>query len=357
VCKQAGASLPASTGAIALAPMSSSTERPPATVHHPVRIAFAVFAAFIAGVLVAVQSRMNGELGVLLGDGYVAAVISFASGLIVLVVAMLVWKPARNGLRAVIGAVRTGKMPWWYTMSGVGGALFVLGQGLVVGLIGVALFTVGIVAGQTISSALVDRSGLGTMAPKPITWPRLVGAVLTVLGVALAVSGQLRTDAPLWALLAPVVIGLTVGVQQAINGQVREVSGSALTATFVNFVTGTVLLVVILLIHLPFATLPSAADFAGPPWVYLGGLVGIVFIGTQAVVVRITGVLLMALAVLAGQLATAAAFDLIAPLDGQHIMAVTLIGAGITLVAVLIAAIPTRRRASVTSASTESPSR
>ncbi|CAN5377495.1 DMT family transporter [soil metagenome] len=311
--------------------------------HHPVRMAVAIAAAFGSGVLVATQSRINGELGQRLGDGFVAAVISFGSGLVILSIAMLFWKPGRAGLRATIAAVRGRRIPWWYTVGGIGGGIFVLGQGLVVGLVGVALFTVGIVAGQTVSSLLIDRRGLGTMVAKPITAPRLIGAVLALAAVGLAVSGQLRAEVPFWVLIAPIVVGLILGWQQAVNGQVRSVSGSVLTATFGNFVAGTALLVVILLAHLAFAPLPDPERFAVSPGLYLGGLVGCVFIGAQAVVVRITGLLVMSLAVLSGQLATAALFDLLLPLDGHRVMLITIVGTALTLLAVVIAAIPSRR--------------
>jgi transporter family-2 protein len=72
----------------------------------------------------------------------------------------------------------------------------------------------------------------------------------------------------------------------------------------------------------------------------------------------------MVLAILAGQLTTAAVFDLVLPIEGHLIAPVTIAGTALTLVAVAIAAIPPRggrpRRGSatrVTTASSESSSR
>ena len=169
---------------------------PPEVGADRLRSAVLLGGAFVSGMLVALQSRINGQLGAQLGDGFLAAVISFGSGLLILAVAMLFWRPGRVGAGRVIAALRSRAMPWWVVLGGSAGAVFVLTQSLVVGLVGVALFTVGIVAGQTTSSLLIDRHGLGTMAPKPVTWPRVLGAALTLVAVVLAASTELRPGLP-----------------------------------------------------------------------------------------------------------------------------------------------------------------
>ncbi len=153
--------------------------RPSPSVH-PLRIAVAIVAAFATGVLVALQTRINGDLGQRLGDGFAAAAISFGSGFVVLAVASLFWPRGRRGVHRVLRAIRSGAIPWWYAVGGAAGALFVLSQGLVAALLGVALFTVGIVAGQTVSSLLIDRRGLGAMPARRATPQRVIGALLAI---------------------------------------------------------------------------------------------------------------------------------------------------------------------------------
>jgi transporter family-2 protein len=325
--------------------MSQAPER------HPIRIAIATALAFLSGTLVAVQSRINGELSQQLGDPFVTAFLSFASGLVVVAVVVAIAPTGRRGIRTVVDAIRTRRMPWWYTLGGVAGAAFVLSASILVALIGVALFTVGVVAGQTLSSLLIDRRGLGSMTAKPLTLPRLLGAGLALVAVLVAVSGQLNADVPLWVLLAPFAAGIVVGWQQAVNGQVREVADSPLTATFVSFVSGTIVLIVALLVHL--LVVPAPAAYPPVPWLYLGGLVGCVFIAIQATVVRTIGVLVLGLAILSGQVVAAALLDLLLALPGHEVGPLTIVGAALTLVAVAIAAI--RPRAAT--ASSGSPSR
>jgi transporter family-2 protein len=306
----------------------------------PARLAVALVAAFGTGTLVALQSRINGELGQRLGDGFLAAFLSFGSGLLVLALASLVWRPGRRGIVRVVVALRERSIPWWLVFGGIGGALFVLGQGLTVGVLGVALFTIAVVCGQTVSSLLLDHRGLALMPATPATPRRVVGAALAVVAVGVAVSDRVRPDAPYLMLVIPLVAGLLVGWQQAVNGQVRQVSGSAFTATFGNFLVGTAVLGVALLAHI--AVAGWSPELPGEWWLYVGGLVGCVFIAVQAVIVRVTGVLLLGLALLAGQLAASVLLDLLTPVEGAGIHVVTIVGSALVLVAVVVAAWPSR---------------
>jgi transporter family-2 protein len=330
--------------------MSTSPER-----HRPtVAVTIAVAVAVAMGMLVAIQSRINGALGAELGDGFLAALISFVAGLLVLSVAMLVWRPGRAGLGAALRAVRDSRIPWWYLVGGAGGAFLVLTQTLTVALLGVALFTVATVSGQTISGLLIDRRGLGTMTPKPLTAFRIAGSILALLAVVLAVSAQLRSDVPFWALLLPFLAGIAIGWQQAVNGQVRSIASSALTATFVNFLVGTTVLTVATLVHS--GIVGWNVTFPTEWWLYLGGFIGVIFIAGAAIIVKITGVLVLSLATVAGQLVMSVLLDVVFPVPGHVIVASTIAGTALTLVAVAITAIPSRRRSAAAKATGNSGS-
>lgn len=302
----------------------------------------AVVAAIGMGALVAIQSRLNGELGQRLDDGVVAALISFGGGWILLAVGLAVWRPGRAGLRRVVREVREHRIPWWYLAGGAAGSFLVLSQGVTAAALGVALFTVGTVCGQTVSASVVDRVGLGTLRGRPLRPTRILGAVLALAAVLFAVSANLRADVPLWMLLFPFLAGAGVGWQQAVNGQVRHHSGSALSATFVNFTVGTSVLAVAAV---------AVVAIVGPPrsppsewWLYLGGPIGVVFIGGAAILVHVTGVLLLGLATISGQLVASLVIDLVVPAPGREIAAPTVLGTALTVVAVGIAALPSRRR-------------
>ena len=138
---------------------------------------FGVLGAGLAGLLLAVQSRINGALGARLGDGLETAVISFGVGLVGLVLWTACTPNARRGLRGVLQEVRSrGALRWWQCLGGVCGAYLVFSQGVSAGVLGLALFTVAVVAGQVISGLVVDRFGLGPAGPQRVTGARTVGA-------------------------------------------------------------------------------------------------------------------------------------------------------------------------------------
>nr|WP_018786152.1 DMT family transporter [Micromonospora sp. CNB394] len=299
--------------------------------------------ATASGVMVAVQSRINGELGVRLADGIAAAVVSFGVGLLILLVLVPATPGGRRGLAALRGALRTGTLRPWQCLGGVCGAFLVATQGLTIGALGVAVFTVAVVAGQSGSSLLVDRAGIGPTGRQPVTPNRLIGAVLTVLAVLLAVGDRLGDPDALALALLPLAAGVGIAWQQAVNGRVRAASGSAMTATLVNFTVGTAALLVTFAVDLAVRGRPAGA-FPDEPWLYLGGPLGIVFIALAAALVRFTGVLLLGLATIAGQIVGAVLLDLVLPTAASHPGLDTLLGAALTMVAVLVAAFgPTRR--------------
>ncbi|MBP2180584.1 DMT family transporter [Amycolatopsis magusensis] len=300
--------------------------------------------AVVSGVAMAVQGRINGQLGVELGDPMLAAVVSFGGGLILLFAALPFAPKMRAGLGKLRDAVREGTLRPWHCLGGLAGAMFVAGQALVVVAIGVAMFTVGVVAGQTVSSLAVDRAGLGPAGPRPLTWPRVAGAVLTLVAVVGSVAGGIgETGAgELWLMLLPLVAGCCVAVQQAVNGRVGAASGSALTATLGNFTVGFVALVLAWLISLLVRGGPTGLP--SNPLLYAGGIVGILFISIASLVVKWTGVLLLGLAAIAGQLIGALLLDLLAPAHGERLAPETVGGVALALVAIGIAAFGGRRR-------------
>jgi len=313
-------------------------QQPPA--HSRAAVAAGVAGAVLVGVLTATQSRINSELSLGLRDGYLAALISFGSGLVIMLVVLAFWAPGRRGILMLTRSVRSGATPWWYLIGGAGGGFFVLTQGLTGAVLGVALFSVAIVSGQTVSGLVVDRRGIGATPPTSITVTRLIGSALALAAVAWAVSSQLNGNVPAWMLLLPFIAGLAIAAQQAVNGQVRLVAGSAMTATLLNFLVGAAVLLVAAVIHEVIVGLP--AHFPTAPWLYLGGLTGTIFIAGAVIVVRTTGVLLLGLGSVAGQLVMSLALDAFFPVDGRTIAVTTIAGTVLTLVAVGIAATPSR---------------
>lgn len=331
-----------STTSPATAPAAETAVGDAPAAKKPLPAGLAILIAVVVGGGIAAQARINGELSARAGDGFVAASISFGSGLVILMVCLLVMRSGRAGVARVWGMLRSGTMPWWTVLGGLAGALLVLSQGLTAALVGVALFSVAVIAGQTVSGLLLDRAGFGPTGVVRITVPRAAGAILALIAVGWSVSGQLGGPVPVWVLILPLIAGLGLSWQQAVNGRVKVAAQSTLAATFGNFVVGTAALVVAMLIHSSFVGWPSSLPTEW--WLYIGGAIGCVFIGTLAWLVQHTGVLVLGLASVAGQLLAAIAIDVIFPSDATHLGFATFGSTALALCAVVIASARWKRR-------------
>lgn len=297
----------------------------------------ALSAAVLSGAFVALQQRVNGELKDVTGDAVLTALVSFGVGMVCLAAVVL----ARPGARAAVH--RVADTTWYERLGGLGGALLVVAGAAAAPVIGIALLTVGLVAGQTAGGLLVDRTGLGPGGARPLTAPRVLGAVLCLVAVAVSVVGaDLGDVSP--ALLALVVLaGCGVSVQQAMNGRVRERTGDASVASGLNFVVGTAALALALALRAVLAGVDVLA-WPGPDrwYLYTGGLIGAAFVAVGTVVVRRLGVLRLGLAIIAGQLVGAVLLDLLLPEAGAGLALSTLLGAALTFVAIAVSGRPSR---------------
>lgn len=297
--------------------------------NHPFGYVIAVVMSIVAGTGVALQSRLNGELGLELGNGSLAALISFSTGLVILASALGLSPRARRGLREVLQSVRRGDLPWWSVIGGLGGGILVLTQGLVAGFLGVALFSVAVVAGQTFGALAIDTRGLIGFPRIPLATSRILGALLVVAGIATTASIVESAGGFSWQFLLPLVAGVGTGFQQALNGTVQRASQSALAATFINFTMGTLILLVITLVSAPFVPPPTALPTQW--WLYLGGFVGTLFISIQTVTVNKIGVLGLGVSLVTGQVLGSILLDLFLPMGDHPVTVWTLVGAVLTV--------------------------
>lgn len=277
--------------------------------------ALALGGAVSIGAMTAIQARVNGQLGVRLDNGILAGFVSFAVGLVLLCFPVLLTGSGRAALGRLWRGVRTRHVPWWMLVGGACGALTVSTQGLVAGILGVALFTVGVVAGQTLHSLLLDRTGIGPAGVVAITPGRILGGLFALVAVGVSLSGDVLSRAPLWMLVLPFLTGAGIAFQSAVNGRLGQRIASPLGATFMSFIGGVIVLALCagtsILVTGPPAPFPSA--LSGDVWLYLGGLLGAVYILLGVVIVARTGVLLMGLGAVLGQLVVSVLIDVIWP--------------------------------------------
>lgn len=297
--------------------------------------------AVAIGAMTAIQARINGVLGVRVDDGIVAGLISFSVGLVFLVIVTLLLPSARAGAGRLWRGIRSHTVPSWMLLGGACGALTVSTQGVTAGVLGVSLFTVGVVAGQTLHGLVLDRIGFGPAGVVAVTPGRVLGGVFALAAVGISLSGDVLSRAPLWLLLLPFAAGVGIAWQSATNGRLAQRVQSPMTATLMSFITGTIVLFVAACISVAVRGMPEAPP--AEPWLYLGGLLGFIYIFLASTIVAHTGVLLLGLGSVLGQLTTSIVIDLFWPAAAGPALW-QIVGMVIVAVASVLVALPWRRR-------------
>ena len=293
--------------------------------------------AFLTATLIALQARANGELSHLLGNSIQAATVSFGSGLIIITLIALAHHGIRKGFVGIKSAIAEGNLKRWNLFAGMLGGTFVAIQTNTVPLIGVAIYSVASISGQTASSLIVDSFGLAGGAKKEITFRRIFASIVTVLAVLVSVWD--RIDAKDLSFLPVTLAGLAgaiVGIQRALNGKINIYSGQHWTTSLLNFIMGTSFLIILTLIllatgHYKFAALPTS-----PWWIYLGGVLGVIYIAYSATIVQHLGVLASTLLSVGGTLFGALLIDWLMPAEGIRISGWLVSGILLSFIGVLI---------------------
>lgn len=300
--------------------------------------------AALSGVMIALQARANGELSHRLSNGLQAALVSFGSGLLIILIITPFSPHIKAGITNLRAAVARKEIARWKLFAGALGGSFVAVQTQIVPLIGVAIYSVASIAGQTAMSLLVDRIGLTGGGKKLISVRRVFAASLTVFAVLVSVWDRIdANDLSLLAVTAGCIAGAIVGVQRALNGQINEYSHQSFTTSLLNFVTGTSLLTILLVVGVVFGKNELSPLPSGPWWIYTGGVIGVIYIAFTSTIVQHLGVLNFTLFSVGGQLFGSLIIDLIAPTAGVNVSAYLVTGIVMTYAGVIAGGVGSSR--------------
>lgn len=253
---------------------------------------------------------------------------------------MIFSRPIRKGFISIPRLVREGRLKRWQLFGGLSGAFFVASQSSLVQVIGVAIFTVAAVAGQTSAALLVDKLGIGPAGKQPVTLMRIGAAILGIVGVLVSVLGQDSTGQfAFGAVLISFAAGALVSTQPALNGQIANHTGQPAAATMVNFIVGFITLVVVYAVA--HQVNPQSFNVPPMPWenpvIWLGGPFGVLFVLTASFMAKTLGVFLFTLTSVVGQLSGAILMDVLFPTASTNITWQLLLGISITGAAVVLA--------------------
>ncbi|CAN2170703.1 Putative inner membrane exporter, YdcZ [Candidatus Nanopelagicaceae bacterium] len=302
------------------------------------------FLAALSGVMIAMQARVNGELSHRLDNGLQAALVSFGSGLLIIAIITPFSGQIKEGITNLRGAIARKEIARWKLFAGSLGGCFVAMQSTIVPLLGVAIFSVASIAGQTAMSLIVDRIGLTGGGKKLISVRRLLAALLTVLAVLVSVWDRIdANNLSMFAVALAGIAGAIVGVQRALNGQINEHSHQSFTTSILNFITGTALLLILVIIGVAFGFNHLSALPAGPWWIYTGGVIGVIYIAFTSTIVQHLGVLTFTLFSVGGQLVGSLIIDLVSPTDGVSVSAYLVTGIAMTYAGVIAGGVSSSR--------------
>lgn len=296
----------------------------------------------VLGIVIAVQARINGALTVHVSTGLFPAWWTMTTGLIVLLPIVALHGPSRRAVTRVLPAVRSRALPWAALTGGLFGAAFLVTQSVLVPLVGVAVFSVGTVAGLAAGSLMVDRLGFSPFGVVAVTAQRIVAAVVAVVAVWIAISDRLTSSSNvvLFAALA-FVAGALIAPQQAGNGRISVVSGSPFAAALVNSIGGVAVMSLVLTVSIATDRVDLVDPWGAPLWAYVTGVMGLAIIVGAAWAVPSLGVLVYSLMSVLGQLSGALLLDIVVPTSGTSVGWHLFAGVALTFVAVVIAS---RRR-------------
>lgn len=135
--------------------------------------------ALVAGMFSTLQSTINTRLAQYVGGPIISSTVSVVITTICLVLVVLI---ARTPMPV---ATTLSTAPWWAWTGGIIGAAFLTMIIYSIQGLGVASAISLVMAGQIVTSIVMDHFGVHGGTPIPITAIRGVGAVLLIAGVCL----------------------------------------------------------------------------------------------------------------------------------------------------------------------------
>ena len=151
-------------------------------------IVVAVIVGLAAGCLLGAQPSVNGQLGQNVHHPLQAALISFTSGTIIILLICIglgIFPPTFTRSPA--------ELPWWIWTGGAIGVVMVTTSLILVPRVGSLPWFAAVMTGQTVAALLLDHFGLLGNPQSRATPIRLIGTAFLIVGVLCIVQAK-RTD-------------------------------------------------------------------------------------------------------------------------------------------------------------------
>ncbi|QGU05348.1 DMT family transporter [Corynebacterium comes] len=279
---------------------------------------FGIVFGVLVGLVMPVQTNANSRLRLSVGSPFLASLVSFTVGFLTLLASALLIDGRLPDPTLTAG------LPAWLWSGGLLGVVVLTGNIFLFPRLGSVQTVVLPIAGQVIMGLLIDHVGWFNAPQATLDAPRVLGALLLVLGVVGAIGlgdALLHRDRAvgtgssaglsLWAWrIAGVVFGMFSATQTAVNGQLGVVLGTATGAALASFTIGVAtLLFIVLFTRAKWRLRVPEGHERNPWWMWIGGFLGAAFVFGNALLSPIIGTGLTVMTILLGMMAGSLLID------------------------------------------------
>lgn len=272
-----------------------------------------ILLGLLAGAFFPIQATINARLRTYAKTPLTASFIAFSVGSVILFITLITFD-AQFYQRIDFSYPIT-----VFLGGAASGLVFNVANIVLFAKIGATLTTLVTITGQMIMGIILDHFGVLDLPIQEISILRLIGVILMIIAIIIYQNANLKTQhhttetnphAKYW-----IVVGLFVGIfpplQAAFNGQLRLATHSILTATFLSFFIGAIMLAILVFIVEKRIKIPlhDAQGNKIPLWIYTGGVFGIIIVGGTIVVIHQLGAVLTSIVFILGQLLMAVFID------------------------------------------------
>jgi len=264
----------------------------------------------IMGAGIASQSAINSRLKLHTTSPYIASMISFLVGFLFLTILTL---SSHQSLGISLSNISNN--PWWIWLGGFTAAFALTTNVLLFPILGSIQTSVLPIVGQIFMSLIIDQFGMFNSPLSKITFTKIVGVIILIVGMLLATKvirvkdnfeqPEKKTLKNLgWQILGIVAGGL-LAIQSAINGYLGVVLKSPVHGTMISFFIAFILLLILsITTKQPIlkGIKTAAKQLKSEKWIWLGGLLGSSYVFLSAWLVPILGTGQVIIIALFGQL-------------------------------------------------------
>lgn len=294
-----------------------------------------ILLGILAGLVLPIQTLVNTRLRASTGTPFSSSMISFAVG----TVTLLIVATAVTG--GDYGIAQAFDEPLWIWFGGLLGVVALTGNILLFPHLGAVQTVVLPIAGQVIMGLIVDHFGLFESPQSSLTAVRAIGAIIVLIGVIAVVatpsaatsSEDSATALWLWRL-AGFIFGCFTASQSAINGHLGQVTGSPVSAALVSFAVGVTALVIVNIVLRWHPRIERPEGKPNPWWMWIGGVLGALFIFGNAALVPQIGTGLTVVAGLLGSMLGSLIIDRVSgtPIKFRQVLGIALLLTGVVLI-------------------------